>query len=97
MAQIDYDDQVFFIRHTSHCVEYVNKLIVNAEDNYVLFFLFLPTAVQTCKHDADDYSSCMRLAIQEAWPNFVQGIAKKTGVFHYLTCHDIEKKNSQSY
>ncbi|XP_024869462.1 circadian clock-controlled protein-like [Temnothorax curvispinosus] len=32
--------------------------------------------VQTCKHDADDYSSCLRLAVQEAWPNFIPGIPK---------------------
>ncbi|XP_018049396.1 PREDICTED: circadian clock-controlled protein-like isoform X2 [Atta colombica] len=32
--------------------------------------------IQTCKRDADDYSSCLRLAIQEAWPNFVPGIPK---------------------
>ncbi|XP_011879790.1 PREDICTED: circadian clock-controlled protein-like [Vollenhovia emeryi] len=32
--------------------------------------------VQTCKHESDDYSSCLRLAIQEAWPNFVPGIPK---------------------
>lgn len=32
--------------------------------------------IQTCKHDADDYSSCLRLALQEAWPNFIPGIPK---------------------
>lgn len=33
-------------------------------------------AVQTCKHDLPDYSSCLRLAMQEAWPNFLPGIKK---------------------
>lgn len=32
--------------------------------------------VQTCKRDSSDYSSCLRLAIQEAWPNFIPGIPK---------------------
>ncbi|XP_012533904.1 uncharacterized protein LOC105835308 [Monomorium pharaonis] len=32
--------------------------------------------VQTCKRDSNDYSSCLRLAIQEAWPNFIPGIPK---------------------
>ncbi|XP_011690774.1 PREDICTED: circadian clock-controlled protein-like [Wasmannia auropunctata] len=36
----------------------------------------LELPVQTCNHDADDYSSCLRLALQEAWPNFIQGIPK---------------------
>lgn len=30
--------------------------------------------VQTCNHDAPDYTSCLRLAMQEAWPNFIPGI-----------------------
>ncbi|XP_034934942.1 uncharacterized protein [Chelonus insularis] len=34
----------------------------------------LPTSVKTCKRNSDDYSSCLRLAIQESWPLFVQGI-----------------------
>lgn len=36
----------------------------------------LELPVQTCKHDSPDYSSCLRLAIQEAWPTFVPGLAK---------------------
>ncbi|XP_032681517.1 circadian clock-controlled protein-like [Odontomachus brunneus] len=34
----------------------------------------LELPVQTCKHDADDYSSCLRLAMQEAWPTFIPGL-----------------------
>lgn len=34
----------------------------------------LPEAVKTCKKDSDDYASCLRLAIQESWPIFVNGI-----------------------
>ncbi|XP_012219383.1 protein takeout [Linepithema humile] len=30
--------------------------------------------IQTCHHDAPDYTSCMRLAIEEAWPILVAGI-----------------------
>jgi hypothetical protein len=36
----------------------------------------LELPVQTCKRDAPDYTSCLRLAIQEAWPNFIAGIPK---------------------
>lgn len=36
----------------------------------------LELPVQTCKRDAPDYTSCLRLAIQEAWPTFVAGIPK---------------------
>ncbi|XP_070156333.1 protein takeout [Polyergus mexicanus] len=36
----------------------------------------LELPVQTCKRDASDYTSCLRLAMQEAWPNFVAGIPK---------------------
>ncbi|KAL0101167.1 hypothetical protein PUN28_018786 [Cardiocondyla obscurior] len=36
----------------------------------------LELPVQTCKRESDDYSSCLRLAIQEAWPNFIPGIPK---------------------
>ncbi|XP_393105.4 circadian clock-controlled protein [Apis mellifera] len=34
----------------------------------------LPATVKTCKRDSDDFSSCLRLAIQEAWPTFVPGL-----------------------
>ncbi|KAF7387178.1 hypothetical protein HZH68_012855 [Vespula germanica] len=34
----------------------------------------LPADVKTCKRGTDDYSSCLRLAIQESWPIFVKGI-----------------------
>ncbi|XP_035728983.1 circadian clock-controlled protein daywake-like [Vespa mandarinia] len=34
----------------------------------------LPANVKTCKRGTDDYSSCLRLAIQESWPIFVKGI-----------------------
>lgn len=34
----------------------------------------LPPTVKTCKKDSDDFASCLRLAIQEAWPTFVQGL-----------------------
>ncbi|XP_011171049.1 circadian clock-controlled protein daywake [Solenopsis invicta] len=30
--------------------------------------------VTTCKHDADDYASCLKAAVIEAWPKFVPGI-----------------------
>lgn len=30
--------------------------------------------MKTCKRDSDDFSSCLRLAIQEAWPTFVPGL-----------------------
>ncbi|XP_020288997.1 uncharacterized protein LOC109857258 [Pseudomyrmex gracilis] len=30
--------------------------------------------VQTCSRDAPDYTSCLRLAMQEAWPSFISGI-----------------------
>lgn len=39
-----------------------------------IFIYFLYIAVQTCQHDSPDYSSCLRLAVQEAWPNFLPGI-----------------------
>ena len=34
----------------------------------------LPPTVKTCKKDSDDFASCLRLAIQEAWPTFVKGL-----------------------
>ncbi|XP_076238390.1 circadian clock-controlled protein daywake [Calliopsis andreniformis] len=34
----------------------------------------LPKTVKTCNKDSSDFSSCLRLAIQESWPTFVQGI-----------------------
>ncbi|XP_031840628.2 protein takeout [Nomia melanderi] len=34
----------------------------------------LPPTVKTCKRDLDDFSSCLRLAIQEGWPTFVAGL-----------------------
>ncbi|KAK1120371.1 hypothetical protein K0M31_012352 [Melipona bicolor] len=34
----------------------------------------LPATVKTCKRDSDDFSSCLRLAIQEAWPTFISGL-----------------------
>ncbi|XP_043501877.1 uncharacterized protein LOC122523950 [Polistes fuscatus] len=34
----------------------------------------LPAEIKTCKRDADDFSSCLRLACQESWPIFVKGI-----------------------
>lgn len=34
----------------------------------------LPAGVNTCKRDSDDFASCLRLAIQEAWPIFMQGL-----------------------
>lgn len=34
----------------------------------------LPTSVRTCQKDTPDYSSCLRLAIQESWPTFVKGM-----------------------
>ncbi|GAB1869781.1 Circadian clock-controlled protein [Camponotus japonicus] len=34
----------------------------------------LELPVQTCKRDASDYTSCLRLAMQEAWPTFIAGI-----------------------
>ncbi|XP_015171681.1 PREDICTED: circadian clock-controlled protein-like [Polistes dominula] len=48
----------------------------------VYFFVFvagqeqlkLPAEIKTCKRDADDFSSCLRLALQESWPLFVKGI-----------------------
>ncbi|XP_014607693.1 PREDICTED: circadian clock-controlled protein-like [Polistes canadensis] len=36
--------------------------------------LKLPAEVKTCKRDADDFASCLRLACQESWPLFVKGI-----------------------
>ncbi|XP_072763889.1 protein takeout [Anoplolepis gracilipes] len=36
----------------------------------------LELPVQTCKRDAADYTSCLRLAMQEAWPTFVAGVPK---------------------
>lgn len=41
------------------------------------FYIFFYAAVQTCKRDASDYTSCLRLAIQEAWPNFIAGMKKE--------------------
>ncbi|KZC13432.1 Circadian clock-controlled protein, partial [Dufourea novaeangliae] len=32
------------------------------------------STVKTCKKDADDFSSCLRLAIQESWPTFMEGL-----------------------
>ncbi|XP_043274341.1 uncharacterized protein [Venturia canescens] len=46
----------------------INLVTVHAED------VALPSSVKTCKKDSDDYSSCLRLALQESWPIFVQGI-----------------------
>lgn len=40
--------------------------------NLYLFYSSAAT-VKTCKKDSDDFSSCLRLAIQEAWPTFVSG------------------------
>ena len=34
----------------------------------------LPQGVKTCKRDSDDFASCLRLAIQEAWPTFIEGL-----------------------
>ncbi|XP_014238907.1 uncharacterized protein LOC106660454 [Trichogramma pretiosum] len=34
----------------------------------------LPKGVKTCKRDSADYTSCLRLAIQESWLTFVKGI-----------------------
>ncbi|XP_076644794.1 circadian clock-controlled protein daywake [Halictus rubicundus] len=34
----------------------------------------LPATIKTCKRDADDFASCLRLAIQESWPTFLEGI-----------------------
>ncbi|KAK0182281.1 hypothetical protein PV327_000434 [Microctonus hyperodae] len=34
----------------------------------------LPAGLKTCKKDSSDYSSCLRLALQESWPIIVQGI-----------------------
>ncbi|XP_012275346.1 uncharacterized protein LOC105697001 [Orussus abietinus] len=34
----------------------------------------LPSSVKTCKKDSEDYSSCLRLALQESWPTFSNGI-----------------------
>ncbi|XP_058803116.1 uncharacterized protein LOC131671023 [Phymastichus coffea] len=34
----------------------------------------LPRSVKVCNHQAPDYSSCLRLAIQESWMTFVKGI-----------------------
>ncbi|KAJ8673657.1 hypothetical protein QAD02_004919 [Eretmocerus hayati] len=34
----------------------------------------LPRSVKTCKHNTPDYSSCLRLAIQESWMTFIKGI-----------------------
>jgi len=34
----------------------------------------LPQNVKTCKRDTPDYTSCLRLAIQESWMTFVKGI-----------------------
>lgn len=36
--------------------------------------VLLPRSVKTCKHESSDYSSCLRLAIQESWLSFVKGI-----------------------
>ncbi|XP_012533930.1 uncharacterized protein LOC105835324 [Monomorium pharaonis] len=54
--------------------------------SFYSLFLFCATAfvfaaaqdlelpVKTCKHDADDYASCLKSAIEEAWPKFMPGI-----------------------
>ncbi|KAG7200235.1 hypothetical protein KM043_017712 [Ampulex compressa] len=34
----------------------------------------LPAGIKTCKRDSSDYSSCLRLALQESWPIIVAGI-----------------------
>ncbi|EZA55205.1 hypothetical protein X777_05275, partial [Ooceraea biroi] len=40
----------------------------------ILFDFNFYTAVTTCHRDATDYSTCLRDAIQEAWPRFVPGL-----------------------
>ncbi|XP_026826274.1 circadian clock-controlled protein [Ooceraea biroi] len=49
-------------------------LAVLSATAFVLAAADLELPVQTCKHDAPDYSSCLRLAMQEAWPNIIPGI-----------------------
>ncbi|XP_015604904.1 circadian clock-controlled protein [Cephus cinctus] len=34
----------------------------------------LPKEVKSCRKSSNDYSSCLRLAIQESWPVFMKGI-----------------------
>lgn len=36
--------------------------------------VLLPRSVKTCQHESSDYSSCLRLAIQESWMTFIKGI-----------------------
>ncbi|XP_076763287.1 circadian clock-controlled protein daywake [Xylocopa sonorina] len=58
----------------------------------------LPETVKTCKRDNDDYSSCLRLAIQEAWPTFIQGLPDfDIPVLDpfYVDSHSIEYANGQ--
>ncbi|CAL7939385.1 unnamed protein product [Xylocopa violacea] len=58
----------------------------------------LPATVKTCKRDNDDYSSCLRLAIQEAWPTFIQGLPDfDIPVLdpYYIDFHSIEHASGQ--
>ncbi|CAK9833898.1 Circadian clock-controlled protein daywake [Anthophora retusa] len=60
----------------------------------------LPATVKTCKKDSDDFSSCLRLAIQEAWPTFVEGLPD-FGIPrldpYYIESQSAEYKNGQLY
>lgn len=53
--------------------------------------------MQTCKHDSDDYSSCLRLAIQEAWPNIVPGIKNGTLIIFLFELIEIIKEKFSLY
>ncbi|XP_003485401.1 circadian clock-controlled protein [Bombus impatiens] len=58
----------------------------------------LPATVKTCKRDSDDFSSCLRLAIQEAWPTFVSGLPEfDIPVLdpYYTESHSMEFENGQ--
>ncbi|XP_017887819.1 uncharacterized protein LOC108629573 [Ceratina calcarata] len=58
----------------------------------------LPATVKTCKKDSEDFSSCLRLAIQEAWPTFIQGLPDFNIPPldpYYVESHVMDYKNGQ--
>ncbi|XP_017755795.1 PREDICTED: circadian clock-controlled protein-like [Eufriesea mexicana] len=58
----------------------------------------LPETVKTCNRDSDDFSSCLRLAIQEAWPTFVKGLPDFDMPPldpYYTDSHSIEHESGQ--
>lgn len=58
----------------------------------------LPATVKTCKRDSEDFASCLRLAIQEAWPTFIQGLPEFDIPLldpYYIESHTTEYGNSQ--